>query len=86
MVTTTTVIIIIVIAFYLETEFYYVGLVGREIIMNIRLTMNLWVSFVSASHKLKLQFFLTIFFFTIDTHSLLPNQSSKFKSIKIDIF
>lgn len=84
MVTTTTVIIIIVIAFYLETEFYYVGLVDREITMNIRLTINLWVSFVSASHKLKLQFFNHFFLLLI--HSLLSNQSSKFKSIKIDIF
>lgn len=57
MATITIVIVIIVIAFYLETEFYYVGLVGREITMNIRLTMNLWLSFVSASHMLKLQFF-----------------------------
>lgn len=39
--------------FNLETGFYYVGLVGREIIMNIRLTMNLWLSFVFASHMLE---------------------------------
>ena len=64
MVTITTVIIIIVIAFYLETEFYYVGLVVRGIIRNMRLTMNLWVSFESASHKLRLQF-LTIFLLLI---------------------
>lgn len=53
MFTTTTVIIIIVIFLNLETGFYYVGLVGREIIMNIRLTMNLWLSFVFDSHMLE---------------------------------